>query len=103
MPKDPTVQVAIIGVMTTMITTAGVIIAAMVNNRRERTGSSAAGIEATLRERITLRDEQILDLREEKADLRARLDTALAENEEKTLLIRHLREELAAARPEEAT
>lgn len=103
MPKDPTVQVAIIGVMTTLITTAGVIIAAMVNNRRERSGSSQAGIEATLRERITLRDEQILDLREEKADLRTRLDAALAENEEKTLLIRHLREELANSKPEEAS
>jgi len=97
-PNDPTVQVAAIGILTTLITTLGVITVAVLNNKRERGGAADAGVEATLRERLALRDEQILDLREEKTDLRTRLDAALEENEEKTMLIRHLREELAEVR-----
>ena len=105
MPNDPTVQVAAIGIFTTLITTCGVIAVAVLNNRRERGGAADAGVEATLRERIALRDEQIQDLKSDKVDLRTRLDEALAllgdaraENEEKTMLIRHLREELATER-----
>lgn len=60
---DPTVQVAAIGIFTTLITTAGVGIAAMFNNRRERSGAAESAMEQTLRERIMLRDEQITDLR----------------------------------------
>lgn len=100
MPKDPAVQVAIVGILTTLITTMGVVIAAVVNNRRERAGSASEGIEATLRERILLRDEQIADLREDVKTLRLRLDTALEENVEKTDLIVHLTEELAQAKGE---
>jgi hypothetical protein len=100
MPKDPTVQVAVVGVLTTLITTLGVIIVAVLNNKKERGDAADEGIAGTLRERITLRDEQILELREEKADLRVQLDKALVENEEKTTLIRHLREELAAKEDE---
>lgn len=96
MPNDPTVQVAIVGVLTTFITTLGVILVAVLNNKKERGGAAEEGIAATLRERITLRDEQLLELREDKADLRRQLDAALEENEEKTMLIRHLRDELAA-------
>lgn len=94
MPEDSSVQIALIGIVTTLITTAGVVIAALVNNKRERSGSASQGVEAVLRERVALRDEQITELRDDKADLRSRLDTALVENEEKTLLIRHLRDEL---------
>ena len=95
MPSEPTVQVAAIGIITTLITTAGIIVVAIMNNKRERGHAADAGVEATLRERITLRDEQILDLREEKEDLRRRLGQALEEIEEKTMLIVHLRAELA--------
>jgi len=101
-PNDPTVQVAAIGIITTLITTVGVILVAIMNNKRERGGAADAGVEVTLRERITLRDEQLLELRDEKKDLVHRLDTALAEVEEKTWLIRHLREELTTARRDEA-
>lgn len=93
-------QVAIIGIVTTLITTAGVVIAAVVNNKKERTGAADEGIAATLRERITLRDEQLADLREDKRDLQARLDTALEANEEQILLIQHLRDELAECKGE---
>lgn len=98
MPNDPAVQVAFIGIVTTLITTAGVVLVAMFNNRKERSDTADAGVEATLRERITLRDEQIDDLKAEKEEMRLRLDAALEENEEKTLLIRHLREELGRTR-----
>lgn len=98
MPKDPTVQVAIVGVLTTLITTLGVIVVAIMNNKKERGSAADAGVEATLRERLTLRDEQILDLRADVADLERRLGHAQAENQEKTDLIEHLTAELAEAK-----
>lgn len=94
LPKDPTVQVAMVGVMTTLITTLGVIFVAIVNNRKERSGAADEGVEATLRERLTLRDEQILDLREDIVNLKNRLVHAQEENQEKTDLIEHLTGEL---------
>lgn len=98
MLNDPTVQVAFVGIITTLITTAGVVLVAVFNNKKERDDTADAGVEATLRERITLRDEQIMDLREDVMSLRTRLDVALEENEEKTMLIRHLRGELATVK-----
>lgn len=92
---EPTVQVAVIGILTTLITTAGVVIAAIVNNKRERTSSASGGVEAALRERITLKDEQLADLREDKIILQRRLDEALAVLDEKDMLVKHLRRELA--------
>lgn len=74
MPKDPTVQVAIIGVFATFITTMGVIIVAVINNRKERTGAAEEGIESSLRERIVLRDEQIAELRADLAEAREEIE-----------------------------
>lgn len=67
MPSDPAVQVAAVSIFTTFITTIGIIIVAVLNNKKERTDAASEGIEETLRERILLRDEQILDLRDEVA------------------------------------
>lgn len=92
---EPTVQVAIVGIATTFITTLGVILAAFVNNKRERTGSAAGGVEQTLRERITLKDEQLSDLREDKTGLQVKLDSALTALDEKDQLVEYLRKELA--------
>lgn len=66
---NATVQVALIGIITTIVTTAGVIIVAIVNNRKERGTAAESAMERTLRERIILRDEQIADL---KADVEER-------------------------------
>jgi gamma-glutamyl phosphate reductase len=77
MPNDPAVQVAVVGILTTLITTLGVVFVALLNNKRERAGAAEEGIEATLRERLTLRDERIADLIEDKRNLQARLDEAL--------------------------
>jgi hypothetical protein len=67
MPNDTTVQVAVVGIFTTLITTIGVIVVAIINNRKERGGAANEAVEETLRERIILRDEQILDLKDEVA------------------------------------
>lgn len=84
MPSDPTVQVAAIGIITTFITTLGVIVVAVLNNRKERTDAAETGIEETLRERIILRDEQIMDLKDEvahKEQIIQRLKAKIAELE----------------------
>lgn len=77
---DPTVQVAFVGILTTLVTTTGVVVVALVNNKKERGSAAEGAIITTLRERITLRDEQIQDL---KADVN-----------ERDHLIAQLREEL---------
>jgi hypothetical protein len=76
MPNDPTVQVAVVGVLTTFITTLGVIVVAVINNKKERTGAADEGVEATLRERLALRDEQLADLRGDVAELELQLRAA---------------------------
>jgi len=46
MAIDPNVQVALVSVFATTITTLGVIAVAMINNRKERVRSASAGVEA---------------------------------------------------------
>lgn len=53
MLADPTVQVAVIGVFATSITTAGVVLVALISNRRPTPQSSDA-VEKALRERIAV-------------------------------------------------
>lgn len=98
MPKDATVQVALIGIITTLITTAGIVLVTIINNRKERGGAADAGVEGMLRERIVLRDEQILDLKRDLEEALAERDAAREENEEKTLLLHAARQELATLR-----
>lgn len=66
---DATLQVGLVGIFTSIVTTAGIVIVAMINNRKERGQAAESAMERTLRERIVLRDEQIADLR---ADIEAR-------------------------------
>lgn len=72
------VLVAIIGVGSAAVTALGAILVAVINSGREKVKSTAAGvekaeekIEAALRERILLRDEQLQDCKEEVAELEA--------------------------------
>lgn len=65
---DTTVQVALVGIITTLVTTAGVVAVAIVNNKRERGSAAESAMERTLRERILLRDEQIEDLKSDIVD-----------------------------------
>ena len=46
MAIDPNVQVALVSVFATTITTLGVIAVAIINNKRERVKSASAGVEA---------------------------------------------------------
>lgn len=94
MPSEPSVQVALIGIVVSFITTAGIVLVALINNKKERGGAADAGVEATLRERLTLRDEQILDLKSERDEALADLQAAKEEIEEKTLLLHSLTQEL---------
>jgi uncharacterized protein YlxW (UPF0749 family) len=66
---EPTVQVAFVGIATSIVTTVGIVIVAMINNRKERTTAAESSMERTLRERITLRDEQIVDLKNDVLNL----------------------------------
>jgi len=77
------VQVAVVGVAATVVTTMGAVAVALINNRREYGGAAAAGVDTTLEERVTLRDEAIKardalirDLREDLEQAEARAERA---------------------------
>lgn len=57
------------GLAATLLTTAGLVLVTIINNRKERKGSAEASMEATLRERLDYRNEKIEDLEKDKADL----------------------------------
>lgn len=74
---DPNLQVAFVSVLATLITTAGVVAVAVINNRKERSGAAEAGVEAGLDER----------------DVLGRMLSLISENERKETTIARLREE----------
>lgn len=45
---DPNVQVALVSVFATLITTSGVVAVAMINNRKERDKAAGEGVDAAL-------------------------------------------------------
>lgn len=59
---DPALIVGLVSVATAIVTTAGGIVVATLTNRREAENAADDARELTLRERITLRDEQIAAL-----------------------------------------
>lgn len=75
------------GTIATLLSTLGLVVIAILNNKKERKSAAEASMESALRERIMLRDEQIshrdeqigslkqdkIDLIEEKADLLERI------------------------------
>lgn len=77
MDLDPNVQVALVSVFATMVTTLGVIAVAIINNRRERTKAADAGVDAGLDE----------------GDVLKRMLALIAENERKEATISRLRAE----------
>lgn len=54
MDLDPNVQVALVSVFATFITTLGVVAVAIINNKKERAKAADAGVEAGLDERDVL-------------------------------------------------
>lgn len=81
---DPNVQVALVSVLATMVTTSGVVAAAVLQNRKEREGAASAGVEAGLDEK----------------DILGRMLALITENERKELQIQELKKDLKAARAE---
>ena len=75
---DPNIQVAFISVLSTFITTGGVIVVALINNRKEREGAASAGVEAGLDER----------------DILERMLSLIAENERKEVTIVGLKKKI---------
>lgn len=77
MAIDPNVQVALVSVFATAITTAGVIAVAIINNRKERDKAADAGVDAALDER----------------DVLGRMLSLISENDRKEVTIKGLRKE----------
>lgn len=73
---DPNVQVALVGVIATSITTLGVIVVAVITSRKERGKAASAGVQAGLDERDVL--EKMLSLiseNERKEETISKLET----------------------------
>jgi len=60
---DPTVQVALIGILVAIVTTTGLVVTAIINNRKERGDSAQRAMERVYRERLNLKDDIIRELR----------------------------------------
>lgn len=95
---DPNVQVAYVSIIATTITTLGVIVVAMINNRKERVKAASAGVEAGLDEKDVLgRMLALISENERKeqtiTDLRAKVHVLTTDNRE---LRAQLREEKKA-------
>lgn len=85
---DTATQVAIFGFLGTLVAAALSAFVALRTNKTEKTTAAETTMEATLRERIALRDEQLADekdrvdeLETQVARLEASLAIALVENE----------------------
>lgn len=75
MDLDPTVQVAVVSVFATGITTLGIILVAVINNRKERSNAANAGVESAL----------------DKTEVLTRMLSLISENERKEAIISSLR------------
>lgn len=84
MDLDPNVQVAFVTVIATTISTLGVIVVAIINNRKERAQAASAGVEAGL-------DEQ---------DVLKRMLELLAENGRKEATITSLKAQIRSLKAE---
>ena len=80
MALDPNVQVALVSVFATTITTLGVIAVAVINNRKERAKAADAGVEAGLDEKDVL--QRLLTLHSEKDDLEKKLAAVTTERDQ---------------------
>lgn len=72
---DPNVQVAFVSFMGVVVATLGVVMAASINNRRERGRAASAGVDAALNEK----------------DILSRMLSLIAENDRKEATVHRLR------------
>lgn len=68
---DPTILVAIIALIGTILTVVGSVVVAIFSTRKSSQAAAESSLEKALRERILLRDEQIADLEKEVANYKA--------------------------------
>lgn len=59
MATDPTVQVAALGIVATLISSITIIIVTRLNNSKEREAAADEGVESTLRERVAFGEAQV--------------------------------------------
>ena len=85
---DKTVLVALLALCGTVVTVAGGVIVAIVTSNKESKSSAESALEKALRERLTLKDEQLQDLQND-------LDRERAANVRKDEAYRILAEEHA--------
>jgi 5-bromo-4-chloroindolyl phosphate hydrolysis protein len=71
---DSSVQVALIGIFVAIVTTTGLVIVAIINNRRERGDSAQKAMERVHKERLELKDEIIKELRMDVSELTAKIE-----------------------------
>jgi hypothetical protein len=96
MALDPNVQVALVSVFATTITTLGVIAVAVINNRKERTKAADAGVEAGLDEKDVL--SRILALISENDVLEKQVVDVTAERDQLKDTVRQLQAEVVFLR-----
>lgn len=97
MALDPNVQVALVSVFATTITTLGVIAVAVINNRKERTKAADAGVDAGLDEKDVLT--RMLTLHTEKDALETKLAAVTAERDQLKDEVHNLRTQLSRDGP----
>lgn len=78
---DPSLLVALVSILTAAVTTSGGVAVAVLTNRREAENAADDTREETLRERLTLRDEQIANLIAQVNERTAERDAARAERD----------------------
>lgn len=83
---DPNVQTALVSVLGVTITTVGVVLAAKINNQKERQNAASAGVDAGLDEK----------------DVLSRMLSLISEVERKELEIVSLKEEIRMLKKEVA-
>lgn len=98
MALDPNVQVALVSVFATTITTLGVIAVAVINNRKERTKAADAGVDAGLDEKDVLA--RILSLIQEVDVLEQKLTEVTDDRDRLVDEVQALRIELEQHHPE---
>lgn len=92
---DPSVQVALVGTLGIFITACSVVIVAIYNGRKEKSDTAENAMEKTLRERLTLRDEQIKDHLDDKARMKLIMDEQVQTITSQGLLIAEQMETIA--------
>lgn len=78
---DATTASVVVGLGVAAITSIAGVVVAIINNRKERTGSAGEGVEAALRERLALGEDRLEAANETITELRERLARCTCQGE----------------------